>query len=331
MGPHVVLCTYNGARFLRAQLDSIARQTRPVDCVHAFDDGSDDDTLEMLHDAAARLPMKIVRNPTRLGATGNYAAALAAVRDAFARRRTGGGDSPLILLCDQDDIWHPHKVQVLADALALQPAALLAASDACVLDVSRRAGEMPLAARLGVPAGGYATSADWLTALLRRNRLVGATFALRLALLDQAFPVPPGFWHDEWLALLAVAQDALCWLPEPLIDYRLHDANAAGLRQIGVAATWTGAQSDGRAHHAAKAARLVALRERLDVLGPRVQSSRRGCVDAAARFWQRRAALPSARLARGPAVVDMLRSHQYTIFAAGLRSALRDVLAPGLT
>ena len=331
MGPHVVLCTYNGARFLRAQLDSIARQTRPVDCVHAFDDGSDDDTLAILHDAAARLPMKIVRNPTRLGATGNYAAALAAVRDAVAGASTGGGNDPLILLCDHDDIWHPCKVQALADALAAQPAALLAASDACVLDAGRGAGDTPLAARLGVPAGGYPTSALWLAALLRRNRLVGATFALRAALLDQAFPVPLGFWHDEWLALLAVAQDALCWVPEPLIDYHLHDANAAGLRQIGLAATWTGAQGDGRAHHAAKAARLVALRERIDALGPRVPSAQRGCVDAAARFWQRRAALPSARLARGPAVVDMLRSHQYTTFAGGLRSALRDLIGPGLS
>ena len=40
----VALCTYNGAKYIQEQLDSIIRQTRPVDEIVICDDGSDDES-----------------------------------------------------------------------------------------------------------------------------------------------------------------------------------------------------------------------------------------------------------------------------------------------
>ena len=55
----IALCTYNGARFLPAQLESILRQTRLPDELIACDDGSTDGTLELLRDFARQAPFQV--------------------------------------------------------------------------------------------------------------------------------------------------------------------------------------------------------------------------------------------------------------------------------
>ena len=52
----VALCTYNGARFLPAQLESLAAQSRLPDELVIRDDGSSDQTLAILGEFAARAP-----------------------------------------------------------------------------------------------------------------------------------------------------------------------------------------------------------------------------------------------------------------------------------
>jgi len=52
----IILCTYNGARFIREQLDSIVAQTYPLLEVIIQDDGSTDDTVAICNEYAARFP-----------------------------------------------------------------------------------------------------------------------------------------------------------------------------------------------------------------------------------------------------------------------------------
>jgi hypothetical protein len=145
-------------------------------------------------------------------------------------------------------------------------------------------------------------------------------------LLDIALPIPPGFWHDEWLALVAAACDGIVWIEDCLTDYRIHNNNAAGLRGIGVTAFVTGALSGGLAHHAAKAARLQLLVDRLRSLGPRVVPERLQQAEAAVAFWACRASLPRSVGRRTAIVAAMVRSDAYTNYGDGLKSALRDLL-----
>ncbi len=105
----VGLCTYNGARFLAQQLESIAAQTHPVAVVHVSDDGSSDETLEIISRMSARLPLRLTRRPHRLGPARNFEATLAET------------SSDLVLLCDQDDVWHPRKVEAMVAAYAARP------------------------------------------------------------------------------------------------------------------------------------------------------------------------------------------------------------------
>ena len=65
----VCLCTYNGARYLRPLLDSLANQTSPPSAVLVGDDCSTDDTLDILRDFSKTAPFRldVVQNERRLG------------------------------------------------------------------------------------------------------------------------------------------------------------------------------------------------------------------------------------------------------------------------
>lgn len=96
----VVLATYNSEKFLREQLESLARQKRLPDELVVGDDGSNDRTLDILREfsAQAPFPVVIIQNPVRLGYADNFLGA--------ARNATG----QLIAFCDHDDVWHQDKL-----------------------------------------------------------------------------------------------------------------------------------------------------------------------------------------------------------------------------
>ena len=97
----VALCTYNGERFLRQQLESIQQQSRLPDELVVCDDRSRDQTVAIVREFATSVsfPVVIVQNPETLGSSRNFEKAI----------RLCTGD--LIALSDQDDIWYPNRLQ----------------------------------------------------------------------------------------------------------------------------------------------------------------------------------------------------------------------------
>jgi len=55
----VAMCTYNGAKYLPEQLESIANQIVPVDELVVCDDGSNDDTIQVLRSFSEKLPFPV--------------------------------------------------------------------------------------------------------------------------------------------------------------------------------------------------------------------------------------------------------------------------------
>jgi glycosyltransferase involved in cell wall biosynthesis len=215
------MCTLNGQRYLTAQLDSIASQTQvPAEMV-VRDDGSTDATIDIVHEFASRapFPVRVHRNTDRLGIPGNFAAAIA---DA-------SGD--LIALADQDDVWYPQKLQRLADAIAADPGALGAFSDADCID----AGGARTGQRLWDGAGFTRrkrrrfAGRGGLSVLVQHNVVTGATLAFRSHCRAMLLPIPSCAVHDQWIALLLEGTGHLVPVPEPLIGYRIHPANTIGL------------------------------------------------------------------------------------------------------
>ena len=102
----VVLCTYNGAKFLKEQLDSIVAQSIQPYEVIAQDDGSTDETMDILQEYSKKYPFfKVYRNEKERGINNNFFSAI--------HRATGD----FIAISDQDDIWMTDKLEIMTQAI----------------------------------------------------------------------------------------------------------------------------------------------------------------------------------------------------------------------
>ena len=100
----ILLCTYNGARFLAEQLDSLEAQTHQNWVVIASDDGSTDQTLEILRQYQAKWPSGklAIRSGPQKGFSQNFLS-LACESEVKA---------DYYAFCDQDDVWLPEKLEI---------------------------------------------------------------------------------------------------------------------------------------------------------------------------------------------------------------------------
>lgn len=96
----IVLCTHNGAKYIREQLNSILAQTYPLYEIIVQDDHSTDNTVEILQEYASRHNIiKVFQNDSERGVNGNFVSAM--------QRATG----EYIAISDQDDIWETDKIE----------------------------------------------------------------------------------------------------------------------------------------------------------------------------------------------------------------------------
>lgn len=103
----VVMCTYNGEKFLREQLDSIVQQSYPIHELLIQDDGSTDHTVGIVRDYQSRYPyIRLHINEKNLGFNKNF-------RSAILR-----AEGELISIADQDDVWHPDKLKETVACIA---------------------------------------------------------------------------------------------------------------------------------------------------------------------------------------------------------------------
>ena len=105
MKTSVALCTYNGEKYIKYQLDSILNQTVPIDEIIICDDGSTDSTISILNSYREQYPsiFKIHTNENNLRSVKNFEKAISLCSNEF------------IFLSDQDDIWADHKVKIHLD------------------------------------------------------------------------------------------------------------------------------------------------------------------------------------------------------------------------
>ena len=217
----VAMCTFNGARFLPEQLQSIALQTLQPSELVICDDGSTDGTVGILQSFAlsARFLVRIFCNQETLGPAKNFEKAI------------GLCDGEIISLCDQDDVWRPEKLARLQETLDAQPGAAYAFSDA---DMTGEDGE-----HLGMTAWDAVglrkrvdrfVGAEQLNVLLRHNLIAGCSMAFRASLRGIFLPIPPTWMHDYWIVLLGSALFQGTPVPERLYKYRRHANQVCGWR-----------------------------------------------------------------------------------------------------
>lgn len=200
------MATFNGGEYLQEQLDSFVCQERLPDELVVCDDGSADNTLEIV-DAfkdTAPFDVVIIKNGHNLGYTKNFEKALSLC--------TG----QLILLADQDDIWFPTKIGAIEQAFLGNPDKLLVIHDGALVDEAHVSHG---ATKRGQVVAGYGSDDSFIT---------GALTAVRSGFLTYALPIPDGIvGHDGWLHNLARLLGKRLILNQSLQYIRRHTSNTS--------------------------------------------------------------------------------------------------------
>lgn len=219
----VIVCTFNGERFLSDQLNSILMQTHQVNAISIHDDGSIDNTLSLVetfrgHFESAGVKYNLSQNPSNLGYAQNFYQAIA--------RST----CDIIFLCDQDDIWEPTKVAVMIEQFQAA-AADMVFSDGLIVDVSGKPfpGPSVLESYQLHSSKLVVFNQDPVKFLARRNYVNGCAAAIRRSAALLAGPPPRGMPHDYWYALWCALHGGIVVLPDRLYKYRQHEGNAIGV------------------------------------------------------------------------------------------------------
>ena len=190
----------------------------------ACDDGSSDETVEILEvfSEKAPFPVHIHVNEFSLGVARNF--------EKCASLCSG----ELIALCDQDDAWKPEKLEKLAKALNNNPEAGFVFCDAELVDENltslkrclwdEKPNNFSHKERQGF------SDTDQFPYLLKKNMVTGACMMFRASLIAHFVPIPASWIHDYWIATIAAALGHRgIIIDEPLVLYRQHQDQQIGV------------------------------------------------------------------------------------------------------
>ena len=217
----VALCTYNGEKYIKEQIDSILNQTKKVDEIIVCDDRSSDKTIEILNEYAAANPnlFKIYINEQNLRSVKNFEKAITLCT----------GD--IIFLSDQDDFWVNEKVEEYVDYFNLNPnITVLASNGYCINDDSQieekyAIWDVPVFLKEIGASYNYYDIINYVS-----NLATGASMAFRKEIVSDAvpFPIIKDFHHDEWIAIIATHKEEFALLDKKYFYYRTHHTQQVG-------------------------------------------------------------------------------------------------------
>jgi glycosyltransferase involved in cell wall biosynthesis len=189
----------------RTQIESLRDQTDENWICAISDDCSAPDRFEQLAAVVGGDPrFMLSRSDERLGFYRNFERALRIAPPA-----------ELIALCDQDDRWHPRKLERLRGALG---GATMVYSDQRLVDAEGRVLRETL-------WQGRSNNHTDIASMLVANSITGAATLFRREVAELALPFPdtPGLpFHDHWIGLVALACGDVAYVDEPLYDYVQH-------------------------------------------------------------------------------------------------------------
>ena len=228
----IILATYNGAKYLADQLESILMQTHRNIKVIIRDDGSTDGTQEIINDYSVRYPdliLSITDDTGNVGVIENFNMLLS---------RT---ESDYIMFSDQDDIWRCNKIELTLEAMRraecgnqgkLLPA--LVFTDLIVTDEN-----LAIVAQSFWRYQHINPDLNSFNRLLMQNVVTGCTVMINRRLFDLAYPVPnEAIMHDWWFAMVASVFGVISPCKDKTIYYRQHGTNVAGASRYDVKYIW---------------------------------------------------------------------------------------------
>lgn len=326
----VVLCTYNGAPYIAEQIHSILAQTLPATEIILSDDGSSDNTVEIAQSLLESAQINklwrgyftILTRSEPVGVAENFY--LACLETKF----------PFIVLCDQDDIWESNKLELQSQIMMQRPDLLLSHSDAALIDENNAVLPLSLFETLGVTSREFRSinSGKALDVFLKRNLVTGATVMMKRVVLNLAGPIPRGWIHDEWFALVASVAGGVDASVEKLIRYRQHDSNVIGVTKLSFKNRISKLREPRteRNYNLYERANSLLLWFEMSQLGKDTSEfyALRHLFRENLRHQRARINLPDNQMKRIIPVLIELLSGRYSLFGRGLQDVLRDLVQP---
>ena len=218
----ILLSSYNGASFLKDQLDSILGQTAQNWQLLIRDDGSTDETMKIVEEYCGRFPNKIkfVSGGSGGGSSSSFMSLLSIA------------EAPYVMFCDQDDIWITTKVETAFNkivALEKQSPIALYFTDMKVVDKEMNELQPSFFKQQKlkpewskIPYFAFAQSMG-----------AGCTMIFTQALIQQLHQIKaPLFQHDHWLLMHASFYGKVGFSVDKTVFYRQHESNVVGSHEI---------------------------------------------------------------------------------------------------
>lgn len=213
----VGMTTYNSAKYIKEQLDSIFSQTILPDEIVICDDSSTDDTVDILKKYVnlnkLEDSVEIIVNEKNIGYIKNF--------EKVFLNCTGD----IIVSCDADDVWFTDKIEKIL-ACFNDEEIVYVWHDAIVVDASMNVINDSLN-RCWDHLEDKENREEILKRSIKRQGFpYGMEMAFRKNVLKDV--VPFKFAHDEWIFMCAATMGKVKYIDEPLVYYRRHGHNTSG-------------------------------------------------------------------------------------------------------
>lgn len=210
----ICMATYNGEAFIKRQLDSILPYLESKDEVIIVDDGSTDQTVQIIQDYRDERVHLFVHQ-TNHGVINSFEEAL------------GHAKNDVILLADQDDVWFEDKVENVKKCFEEDTNVTLVYHDAQVVDKNLKI--------LYTSWREHRQFSDYpnVSSTILRNHFTGCMMAFKRELCHDVMPFPRTVeMHDQWIGLVALLQKRkIVYLAKPMMQFVRHGQNATGKKR----------------------------------------------------------------------------------------------------
>lgn len=197
MNISVAIATYNGEKYIKQQLKSILCQLNDLDEIIISDDGSNDQTIEIIKSLDDK-KIKIYKNKKK-GVISNFENAIKKC------------NNEIIFLADQDDIWAENKVKLMKNQFKNDKNLKLVQSNFYITDENLKI------------TGEGALKKRGIIRNIIKNNYMGSAFAFQKEIAGLILPIPENVpMHDIWIGSIASLSGDVVFLEDKLFYYRRH-------------------------------------------------------------------------------------------------------------
>lgn len=214
------MSTYNGQKYLREQMESLLQQEGVALKIVVRDDGSKDNTIQILEEYSHKYDFITVLKENNVGVSKSF--------NRLCRYACDNVEADYYAFCDQDDVWDKDKLIVAVNKLKDRPndKPNLYFSNLKMVDENLnyiRDLFMPGEVRIGNPMA------------LIQVFTYGCTCVFNRKGLDDFCAIPINeMFHDHWIFELCSYLGSVYYDEKAHINYRQHSSNVSGAKSKGL-------------------------------------------------------------------------------------------------